>query len=321
MSQTQGGYHIISNVLDVRATLPIDITPTLRISKADDAQVAQIQSLLTQSSGGGLNTRIYYENDWVETRESDTSSRWAAHPLNREDWRYYIVAFTGSGDEPYPFLRAVNLTCPALSSFAVVHTHGEFGTGKVSGQGVDQVVGALTHLNRHSHLPELLDGAAAAELARAYERYRALDLSKHSGVARAIELLDGLKRVLHDSDLRILGLFAVMEMLLTHKPNDKEVGDSLLHQISTKIPLLSARFSTPLDYSVFDSGVTEEKIWKALYDYRSTIAHGGIPDFKKKPLSSLRSREVAIDFLEDATRRLVRHALNEPELIDALKPI
>jgi hypothetical protein len=38
-------------------------------------------------------------------------------------------------------------------------------------------------------------------------------------------------------------------------------------------------------------------------------------------LQMLRGREVATSFLEGATRRLVRHALNEPELVDALKPI
>jgi hypothetical protein len=35
----------------------------------------------------------------------------------------------------------------------------------------------------------------------------------------------------------------------------------------------------------------------------------------------LRNRDIAVEFPEDATRRLVRHALNEPELLDALKPI
>lgn len=314
-----GGYHIISNVLDARITLPIDITPTIRLSKADDAQIDVIQRLLTQTSGGFPNSRMYYENDWVETRESDTSSRFTPHPLERKDWRYYIVSYSGPGTEAHNLLRAANLTRPALISFAEVHTEGEYGTGRAVGSGIDQVVGTLAYLTPHSHLPEVLDAQAAEELRCSYERFTAFDSKKHPGIAHAIELLNGLKRIPYGSDLLVLGLFAVIEMLLTHKPNDKEIGDSLLHQISTKIPLLSARLSSPLTYSAFGKA-TEEKIWKRLYDYRSTVAHGGTPDFNGA-LSLLRNRDVAVAFLQDATRRLLRHALNEPVLVDALKPI
>jgi hypothetical protein len=319
MSQMRGGYHVISNVLDAHVALPIDITPTLRIAKADGAQIEVIQRLLTQISGGFPNSRIYYENHWVETKESDTSSRSTPHPLRREDWRYYVVSYSGSETEAYKFLRAANLTCPALSSFAEVHTEGEYGTGQALGWGIDQVVGTLAHLTPHSHRAEVLDAAAADELRGSYERFTALDSKKHSGIAHAIELLSGLRRIPHGSDLLVLGLFAVIEMLLTHKPNDKEIGDSLLHQISTKIPLLSARLSSPLDYGGFERA-TEVKVWKRLYEYRSTVAHGGTPDFNGS-LSLLRNRDVAVAFLEGATRRLLRHALNEPVLVDALKPI
>lgn len=315
----QGGYRIISNVLEARVALPIDITPTVRIEKANDAQIGVIQSLLTQMSAGVPNPRMYYENHWVETKESNTSSTSTPHPLERKDWRYHIISYAGTGAEAYRVLRAASLTRLAVGSWAEIHTEGEYGTGKVAGWGVDQLVGTLIHQSSHSHRAAILDSTAATELRDSYERYIALDSKKHPSAARAIDLLDGLRRIPEGSDLRILGLFAVIEMLLTHKPNDKEIGDSLLHQISTKIPLLSARFSSPLDYSAFGSA-SEETIWKRLYGYRSTIAHGGTPDFNGS-LSLLRNREVAVEFLENATRRLVRHALNEPELLDALKPI
>ena len=57
-----------------------------------------------------------------------------------------------------------------------------------------------------------------------------------------------------------------------------------------------------------------------LYAYRSKIAHGDVAQFTGT-LQLLRNHEVVTSFLEGATRSLVRHALNEPELVDALKPI
>jgi hypothetical protein len=147
-----------------------------------------------------------------------------------------------------------------------------------------------------------------------------LDVQRHPGISRATRAFEGLKRIPHGSDLRVLGLFAVIEMLLTHNPNDKELGDSLSHQIATKLPLLSNRFAEPLAYGVFGTDVHASTAWKKLYEYRSAIAHGGTADFEGR-LQILKNPQNAQQFLEDAVRRLVRHALEEPELVDGLKLI
>ena len=160
-----------------------------------------------------------------------------------------------------------------------MHTEEVFGAGSRLGWGGDQVHGVLAYEIPHSYRLEVLDQAAATDLRSSYERLLALDSKKHQGIARAIDLLLGLKRISYGSDLRVLGLFAVIEMLLTHNPNDKELGDSLSHQISSKIPLLSARFSAPLNYDVFGNDVTAETVWKRLYAYRGKIAHGSEVEF------------------------------------------
>src|SRR5690606_9213645 len=103
-----------------------------------------------------------------------------------------------------------------------------------------------------------------------------------------------------------------------HKPGNKEIGDSLCHQITTKVPLLSRRFDNPLDYSEFKS--KESTVWNKLYEFRSSIAHGDEPDFSSK-LAALKSAQVAERFLHEATRKLLAHALEEPALYDSLKPI
>jgi hypothetical protein len=113
-----------------------------------------------------------------------------------------------------------------------------------------------------------------------------------------------------------LGVFAVIESLLTHDPQGSH--DSLTHQIKGKMALLEKRFHNPLDYSCFASAKSET-IWGKLYSYRSAIAHGDTPDFKGT-LSVLKDQMTAVSFLDSAAKALLRHALEEPELILDLRP-
>ena len=114
----------------------------------------------------------------------------------------------------------------------------------------------------------------------------------------------------------------ILEMLLTHNPNEKEIGDLLTHQIKTKTALLLPRLSQPFHYDVFSKGGGDhEKIWGALYHYRSCIAHGNHINFTDKRLKPLVDDDTAYTFLSLATKRILEHALKEPDLINSLKPI
>ena len=99
MDNIRGGFFIVSNVLDVRVQLPVEITPKLRLAKADDAQISAIQSWLTAMSPGFVNPRSYYEKHWTTTVHSKTSSSTSPSPLERKDWRYYILSFAGYGND------------------------------------------------------------------------------------------------------------------------------------------------------------------------------------------------------------------------------
>jgi hypothetical protein len=139
----------------------------------------------------------------------------------------------------------------------------------------------------------------------------------HPDIRRALDLF----RMVHAIDahhlLYALGLFTVVELLLTHNPHGRY--DSLNHQVATKMPLLERRFSQPLNYSVF--GATEKKtLWKKLYEYRSVIAHGGRLDFGEH-LKLLVSQWPANDFLLRAVKAVLRHALTEPELVFDLREV
>jgi hypothetical protein len=133
-------------------------------------------------------------------------------------------------------------------------------------------------------------------------------------------MLHDLRLIPHGSGLYLLGLFAVLELLLAHKPEDRENADSLSHQLSTKIPLIDRRLSSRIDYSSIREITSPERLWKILYAYRSAIAHGEQLDFSTK-FRVLVSHDTTRLLVQQACRKLLRHALKEPILFRDLKAV
>jgi hypothetical protein len=169
----------------------------------------------------------------------------------------------------------------------------------------------------HSGWPTLptFDGDAVADLKASYEAVTTV-APRYKEIAGAIGNFLSLREI-ETSPLYVLGLFAIIESLLTHDP---EGGyDSLGHQIKNKIPLIAKRMEKPIEYMAFGASDIA-KIWSKLYAYRSAIAHGGDADFKNS-LKILKSADAAKLFLESAVKRLLRYAMFEPELVCDLRAV
>jgi hypothetical protein len=321
-SLLNGGFHIINNVFDVAVPLPLDLGPDLRIERPNDAQIETIHFLLGLSSmAATLREAFEFEHE-ATYDENGRITGWTNEPLARPDWRYLILTFAGNGNSAYFFLSAANLVSPAISSFAHAYTREPFGTGRRAGCGVDEL-GAHRRFFATAgqrHLRETLDAGAVARVTAVYKAFQAFDGQRHPGIRRAIELFGSFPRLPNLNFVRVLALFMLLEMLLTHNPGDKEIGDSLSHQLRTKIPFVESRLPEKLDYSCFTGGAAPDAIWSKLYSYRSAIAHGDEPDFASK-LQVLKNAETADEFLERVTRRLLRHAIDDPLLFDGLKQI
>ena len=151
--------------------------------------------------------------------------------------------------------------------------------------------------------------------------YNKLDKKKHEGIIRAFDFNANMKMLTNANNMRVLAYFAIIEMLLTHNPNEKEIGDLLTHQIKTKIALISSRLDTPINYTTFGAGVAPDKIWSALYNFRSSIAHGNHINFQEGKCAVLKDPGTATTFVAAVCKNLLKHALYEPELINSLKPI
>lgn len=138
------------------------------------------------------------------------------------------------------------------------------------------------------------------------------------GIRSAFDRRLELRNVPVDSPLRHLGYFIVIEALLTHAPAQGDPADTLGRQLQTTLPLLSHRMPLEIPFGDLDPNVPPRALIKALYEYRSSIAHGNEPTFTGKQ-AALGSRERVGEFLDVTVRRLLQQAAREPLLVTDLK--
>jgi hypothetical protein len=298
-----GGFSLIDNVLDVRVSLPVKLSDRLQ--------------LVDMGMGGPAGRQNWYEN-----RMTFTDGQYHYEPLPEDAWRYFVLTYEGiprGRNEVFQFLIAANLAEPSLASSCWFSTMEPYGRGEVCGRG--GYIGGGRHDPLPDPLEEIVDDGAVERWHEAFCAFSRLDAAKHEGIGRAAQLFQRLRHMQIADDFRVLGHFMVIEMLLTHRPGKSDVGDSLTHQIRTKVPLLSARMAPRIDYSNFADADSAKAIWEALYEYRSAVAHGRHADFDDRRLRILRSPVDANRFLAQAVRRLLRYALDEPQLVDDLKEV
>lgn len=166
--------------------------------------------------------------------------------------------------------------------------------------------------------PVIVDDAWLRSAEELIAAVRPIAGSQWPGIQAAFHRRLELRNVPIDSPLRHLGYFIVIEALLTHAPQPGDSADTLSRQLQTKLPLLSNRMTLPLPFRSLDPHASTTAIIKALYGYRSSIAHGAEPTFDG-PRRILGSREKVGAFLDTATRRLLRQAALEPQLVSDLR--
>ncbi|MSR89303.1 MAG: hypothetical protein EXS67_06585 [Candidatus Margulisbacteria bacterium] len=318
----KGGFCFIATILEMKITLPVNITPTLRLEKATTQQIETIQKSLENKNHFGRPDRYYYEMQCKEKDKTLTSCSYEWEALSEDNWRYYIISFKDMGLSAQLLFSIANIIYPNLTSFLQYLTEEEYGLGEVNGTGKDNIGStAFSFQLLKNPIAQTFDQEYLNNLQELFAKYNALNRNVHESILRAIDFNDSLRRLPQLTNLPVLGLFIIIEMLLTHNPNDREIGDSLNHQIKTKMAFISPRLNKPLDYSLFDSSLASDKVWSTLYEYRSCIAHGNHIDFTKGRLKNLKDANTAFDFLNAATKSLLAHAIIEPDVINGLKPI
>jgi len=254
---------------------------------------------------------IPYEFDLVFEQHSPDTSEIHWLPLEKADWRYYVIGSQEKGGTVLFNLRLAScLSTKELRSDITFQPNGY-------GLSSSAVFSYFHNLRFGATGSEVFEGEHLTEISSIYQEIKHIEPS-FPEIKRAVTLFLSLDSLPDYSEFTTLGLFSVIEAIITHRPKSTETGDSLTHQVRTKIPLLARRFKTPIKYSDYFCEASEDVLWSKLYDFRSCLAHGDKPDFKGK-LSVLKSRIPVHEFLRVVTKTLLRHALQEPELYTDLR--
>jgi hypothetical protein len=163
-------------------------------------------------------------------------------------------------------------------------------------------------------------------VAEIVELRAALNEKLYPTIVNAIEMFRSLD-VNPPNPIKTLGYFAILESLLSHAPRPNDSADSIVRQLKRNLILLNNRMDSQrnIGFSEFRE-VKPETIISKFYDYRSAIAHGGDTKSIIHSLANLHNgwTDIPVElwpdrFLRRLVKRVLVHAMREPQLIIDLK--
>ena len=313
-SQLQKSFVFVLNNIDVKGELPIEVAPDHFFERANSEQTVRIKNLLKLYTPFGHSAILNLQPYEVNFSKTSSSSGFQLEPLMEDRWRYWVISFKGSNTELGHIASAASLLRNDLEL-------GFYVLGKSSltcGEGFGGHPASMFSFFENRAMGQPPVSVNEDELREIRENY---DIVKkispdHEHITRAFRKFRDLRSLPRSSELVTIGLFSIIESLVTHSPKHSE--DSLTHQIKTKIPLLSKRFQRNLDYVGHFGEIKEEKVWNKLYGYRSRIVHGEHSNLSGT-LEVLKDRKTVNKFLKETTKLLLLLALREPTLLTDLK--
>jgi Apea-like HEPN len=236
--------------------------------------------------------------------------------LSPEKFRYHVLIYQGDWQWPRHLVRAGVLTGLELHPFYEFHFGFSFDVPQVGGGAGRNLKWLIDRLITDDDLFVSLTDQDCTNLKDVELKLRSYNATEPSLNAALDDYL-ALRQIENHPNMVFLGLFAILEMLITHKPDDNDPYSSITRQMKKKMALLDRRLRLPLSYAEFGKTASAEKIWSALYSVRSAIAHGRRPDFHKA--RPLRDMIAATRFVRSAVRSVMRQALEEPDLVNDLR--
>lgn len=232
--------------------------------------------------------------------------------------RWWGVAFDGSNEEALHLGLAAALVVPKLHLgvtfyFSEKDQRGE-STGKTFGVGSE-----LSILREESQQSPGALCKDELEKLRSNHSVLTADTAVNSAELRIAKMYEATAGLAAQSELLTVALFAIIEATITHKPRSNETLDSIIHQLTNKIYLLSKRFDHLQEHSQFFGEIGARNLWKKLYELRSAIAHGGEYDFNRDKFQCLKSIQNVNEFLDGVTREVVKLSIVDGAFLADLK--
>lgn len=314
-------FAFVSNKIYIVGELPFEILPGCYLRKANSSQVSMIKKGLEYIVAPTLLNDILsrYEMDMSEQIDSNGRKGVKGTRLPESEWRYYMVSTLDNGNINQLLHYAASISDAPLDLVTLIF-HGENGS---AGRG-HRPQSIVNYIFSDELVASIVDVTLLAEIGEIYSLLIAANTVVNGCIntpkaMKAVQMLDEVTLLPSSSVFRVLGLFSILEMLISHNPKLEDKGDSITHQMKTKMPLLMRRFDKPMVLTTYFGETKSDKIWSQMYGYRSAIAHGGTPDFNSlKEQGYLRSAANANAFLLAVVKATIRNYLREPMLYDDL---
>lgn len=316
-SMSESGLAFIISHIDVEEYSPIEFIPEHTFRAATDSEIERIKNQIESSVPRNLFSRIPYDSYYrKETKEDITN--YHLEPLPRGKWKYWVIAFNGYNDkisqiEQIALLLPVEFEVGFTFIYSDLNQMGRNG-GTLSMPNIVERHNSIGNVYNEAKILQKKDINMIGELFLLHSNM----VSEFDFVKVCMRNFYNLQAVPKKSDLVIVGLFSIIESLITHKPRLTETLDSISHQVINKIILLRKKFTRDIVPNSYFESATEDKIWKRLYQYRSDVAHGTPVNFNSE-LKILRNRETVVNFLRENIKEIIILALKDPEFIFDLR--
>jgi hypothetical protein len=316
------GFAFVGTPATIADGLPFALFPGVVLRVATNLERRRIKRYL-RDLGGHMHNYEPFEYDYSSTELEPLGE--GAPPVYQIDykrlpsshWRYYVVSvdqctYSDPFGEPIEFTRlrvSLQLTCYPLRLGPFFMPQWEIGDFTADWE-------HFTGEAPHGSEPVSLDAEYLADLRACYLRLTTVT-REHAEIGHSIRLFGDLPDRKGHNELSTLGLFSVIESLLTHNPRGEM--DSISHQIRKKVVLVEKRLRMRINYVEFGQA-SHDTVWTKLYELRSRIAHGSPVAFNKS-LAILGDAYQVELFLRATLRSLLRGAIEEPDLFVDLKAV
>ncbi len=342
LTQLRDSYTFVANVTALKGAVSLHLDSDHEVRRATAAEIADIKGNIKNVLGITTQCWEFWECERPVPSLQDRWRRKQPKLLPEAEWRYFVIAFRGpkspspedvAADPDVNLNFALDLAPVELeNTYTTLYTtdpafyiHRDAHAGLVGWRYQPDRLYQVFNRARDQLLLRPRDDKqffveiGSEEIAEIAEIHALLEGhgSQLIKQEKLLAQLSSLKGLPHESPLRFLGYFAVLESLLTHPPQPTDPYDSITRQVVKKVILLDHRFRHPIDYGSF-GGAPPETVWRKMYSCRSVVAHGGVPDFNKD-LSLLKSQEDSLRLVKETTKAVIVQALREPQLMADLR--
>lgn len=294
---------------------PVAIGEHARLERADDVIRNRLKELLHPYI---QIRRLFGINPWeyeeLPGQQGSTVFKPILDPSQHQFWviRYWRKLYDK------PLMQALELADPGLTPVAALFKPLEDMSGTVETHAIINWLDDNLHAKRGD-----LGSAQTAEITRTTQLLINFESNSDTTldfISKAINEFSDLKRVSKRMPIYVVGLFSIIELLLTTQ-QDKTTENSLSHQLKEKLTLIGNRFQEQVILTSYFPIATDsfKSLITKLYSYRSKVAHGAIIEFNRGDMQGLGNHASVCEFLHALVRKLLLQAINEPVLFRDLK--